>query len=99
LDGRAKARAKVSRPLAAGQHADRGAGLLRAEQEILHVADHVSAVAADRHRIAAAAGQRLRQTLFRVEAFAPLIEHDLHQVGAEPHCAGIRRQHAGQQVE
>jgi hypothetical protein len=99
LDGRAKARQGEPGPLAAGQHADRGAGLLRAEQEVLHVADHVSALATDRHRIAAAAGQRLRQTLFRVEAFAPLIERDLHQVGAEPHFAGIRRKRAGQQVE
>jgi hypothetical protein len=56
-------------PLAAGQHADRGAGLLRAEQEVLHVADHVSALATDRHPAAAALGQRLRQTLLRVEAF------------------------------
>ena len=49
--------------------------------------------------IAAAAGQRLRQGLFRVQALAALIENDRRQIGAEPHRAGIRRQHPDQHVQ
>ena len=48
---------------AAGQHADRCVGLLGAEQEVFHVTDNVAGLAADRHRVAAAAGQRLRSVL------------------------------------
>src|ERR1700730_11906951 len=75
--------------LAAGQHADWGAGLLGAEQEIFHVADHMAALAADGHGVSAAAGECLSQALFRVEGFAPLIENSLGEVGAEPDLAGL----------
>src|SRR3984893_9981415 len=72
--------------LAAGEHADRSAGLVGAEQEILHVADHMAALAADRHGVAAAASKCLSQALFRVEGFAALIENYRGEIGAEPKC-------------
>jgi hypothetical protein len=74
--------------LAAGQHADRGPGLRGAEQEILHVTDHMAALAADGHGVAAA-GKCLSQALARVEGFAPLIENNLSEVGAEPDLAAF----------
>ena len=46
-------------PFAAGQHADRGTGLLGAEQEVLHIPDHMAALAGDRHRVSAATGKCL----------------------------------------
>ena len=73
-------------PVAAGQYADRGAGLLGSEQKVIHVADHVPALATHRHRVAAATRQRVGQSLRRVEAVASLIEGNSRQVGAEPGC-------------
>ena len=83
-------------PLAARQYADRGASLLGAEQEVLHVADHMAAFAAYRHRIAAAAGHRLRQSPLGVKALPPLIDRDRRQVGAEPDRPRIRGEGADQ---
>src|SRR5205085_11093875 len=100
LDGRAKPQARGEPgPLAARQYADRGASLLGAEQEVLHVADHIAAFAAYRHCIAAAAGHRLRQSPLGVKALPPLIERDRRQVGAEPDRTRIRGEGAGQQIE
>src|SRR5262245_62139610 len=61
LDGRAKARARVSLARSPPDSTPTGvrAGLLGAEQEILHVADHMAALAADCHGVAAAAGKHL----------------------------------------
>jgi hypothetical protein len=54
------------------EHADGGTGLLGTKQEILHVADHMPSMAADRHGVAAPASKYLSQALFRVEGFAAL---------------------------
>jgi hypothetical protein len=51
------------------------------------------------HRIAAAAGHRLRQSPLWVEALPPLIERARRQVGAEPDRPVIRGECAGQQFE
>jgi hypothetical protein len=45
--------------LAAGQHADGGASLLGAEQEILHVSDHMAALTLYCHGVATSTGKRL----------------------------------------
>ncbi len=60
--------------LAAGQLAERRAGLFGAEQEILHVADHVPRLAADHDGLAAAAGQRVGDGGVGIEAVAMLVE-------------------------
>jgi hypothetical protein len=57
------------------------------------------ALAGDRHRVSAAAGQCVAQALFRIESLTPLIEGHLREIGAEPHLAGIGHQCAGEQVE
>ena len=62
--------------LAAGQHADLGAGLFRAEQKILHIADDMAALAPDINGLAMPARQRVRQGGCRVEAGAALVEAD-----------------------
>ena len=85
--------------LAARQRAQRRARLQRREQEILHVAHDVLGLAADRHRVAPAAGQRLLQRPLGVEALAALIEGGHLQVGAELDRAGVGRQRAGQQAD
>ncbi len=85
--------------LAARQHADRGVGLLGAEQEVLHVADDVAVLAADRDRVAGAAGQRLGQGLRRVQRLAALVQRDLGQVGAKLHLAGVGKKLAGEHVQ
>jgi hypothetical protein len=46
-------------------------------------------LAADRHGVAAAAGECLSQALFWVEGFAALIEDYLGEIGAKPHLAVI----------
>jgi hypothetical protein len=46
----------------------------------------MAALAADRHGVAAAAGECLSQALFRVEGFAALIENYRGEIGAEPKC-------------
>ena len=100
LDGRASAQASSSRPaLAAGQHADGGARLLRAEQEVLHVAHHVAFLAGDRHLVAIAAGQRVLQGARRVECRALLVQRHRQQVGAERDRAAIGLVAAGQQPQ
>ena len=101
FDGSAK-RAGQRQPaaLAAGQHADRRARLLGREQEVLHVADHVPALAADRHRVAAPAGQRVGQaSVAGPGSRGAGRASPSREVGAEPDLAGVRRQLAGQQVE
>ena len=99
--GRPSKRASQRQPgaLPAGQRANRGSSLLGTEQKILHIADHVPALVADHYRIAAATGQRIAETGRRIEGFAPLVERDLGEVGAEPHLACVRDERTGQQIE
>ena len=59
----------------------------------------MAALAGDRHRIAAAPGQRLGEGLRRVEGIAPLVQGHLREVGAQPDLAGIGHKRAGEQVE
>lgn len=57
------------------------------------------ALAGNRYHVAAAAGQRLRQSLFGVEGFAALVQDHRRQIGAELDLAGVGRQGTGQHVE
>jgi hypothetical protein len=59
----------------------------------------VLGLAADRHGVAPAAGQRLLQGPLRIEAFAALIERGHLQVGAQLDGAGIGRKRAGQEAD
>ena len=85
--------------LAARQFAERRARLLARKQKVLHVADDVLRLAADHDAVAAAAGQRVGDGDVGIEAVAMLVERRDRQRRAEPDRAGVRRQHAGQQID
>ena len=65
---------KRERPRSPPDSTRNGVRLLRGEQEIPHVADHVLRLVAHDHRVAAPAGQGLANGQVRVETFAPLVE-------------------------
>ena len=94
-----RARQREPAALAAGQRRDRRSGLLRREQEILHVADDVARLPADEHRVAAPAGQRVAHRRIRIERLAALVERRHLQVDAERDLALVRRELAGQHLQ
>src|SRR5690606_15201243 len=66
------------------------------EQKVLHVADDMLGLPPDRHRVAASAGQRLRQYPVRIEAVAILLERSHLDIGAEANRSLVRLQRAGE---
>ena len=94
-----RARQHQAAALAAGQRAERRARLLRREQEILHVADDMLGLSADRDGIAAAAGQGFAERPVGIETFAALVERGHGEVGAEPHRAAVGRERAGEKAD
>ena len=94
-----RAREREAAALAAGERADRRAGLLRREQKIPHVADDVARLPADEHLVAAPAGQRVAHRCVRIERFAALVERRHLQVDAERDRAAVGRELAGQHLQ
>ena len=86
-------------PLAARQHLDGRARLLRLKQEVLHVADDVTLFPVDDHRVATPAGQRRGDASLGVELFAPLIERRHFEICAELHAAGVRCKCPGEHID
>ena len=85
--------------LAARQLLDRRARLLGPEQEVLHVADDMPALAVDGDVIAAAAGQRVDQGGRGRQRVALLVHARHRHVGPDADLAGIGRERAGQEVD
>ena len=56
-------------------------------------------LSADRHGIAAPAGEGCGHGLVGIEALAVLVQRGHGEVGAEPHGPGIGRQRAGEEID
>ena len=59
----------------------------------------MAGLAANFHRIAGPTGQRLRQGLAGIQRFAPLVQRDLEQVGADFYFSRVGFGFPGQQIE
>src|ERR1700730_1714616 len=77
---------------------DRRARLFLPDTKILHIPDDMLALAVDLDEIAAA-GERVLQDRFRIEARAALVERCQHKIGAMPDRAPVGGQRAGQEVD
>ena len=88
------ARQHETSALAARQTRHRRARLLGGEEEVLHVADDVFALAIDVDEIAAAAGQHILQALVRRERNALLVEAGHLHIGAQLQLAAVGLQSA-----
>ena len=85
--------------LAARQDRDGGPGLFRAEQEVLKVADHVTALPVHDHAVAAATGQHVGDGHAGFQHGPSLVEHHRHQVCAQHDLPRIGRQPPHQQID
>ena len=88
------ARQHETSALAPRQTRHRGAGLLGGEEEVLHVADDVLALAVDVDEIAAAARQHILQALVRRKRNALLVEARHLHIGAQLQLAAVGLQRA-----